>query len=1190
MAINGTPGADSLPGTAGNEVINGGAGNDTINGAAGNDTINGGPGNDLLRGGIGNDLFLWIPGDNSDTIAGGAGFDTLQFDASPGMETMELSAIGGQARLTRNVGAVTMDLDDVERIRINALGAADTLTVNNLAGTDVTQVAINLGTADGASDFLAVNAGGASNAITLTKAAGVVSITGLQAKITLAGVESLDALQVNGQGGNDVINASALPFATALLSLNGGAGHDKLTGSKGEDSIQGGTGNDTIAGGLAYDAVSLGEGDDLFLWTAGDGGDAITGDLGIDTLRFSGNNASEAISIFAGITNVLLNRDGAEIVTTNGIERFIVNPLGGADNIFISDLTGTATDKVDINLGGDGKVDTVFLTGGALADFLSVSSVGGKLVSDSLGATVTVSTADKTDKVIIEGGDENDLINASGLAAGIVRLRIEGGLGNDTILGSAGNDTVNGGLGNDLAFLGGGNDRYVWTKGDEDDTIDGQGGTDTLQITTANVGENMFINAVGERVQITDFSYTLLANSVERLEIDTGGGFDVVFLQDLTGTDVKEVVVNLGSGSSPDLAGGSAGSGNDIVTLTKAGSFVSVAGLPVKLLVTGGTNAAISVGGGDGNDKVDASAVPADLLDLALDGGTGNDTVIGGKGNDGIFLGTGNDLFLWNPGQGSDSINGDADFDTVRMTGSAGNEIFGIKVDGFETVMSRGSVELDTVAVERLQVRALGGADRIIINDLTGSDARRVDIDLAAVAGGTKTDGKVDIVSVAGTVNSDFITVSNSGGTVVVDGIPVKVNVTHADKTDRLIIDGGATSDFIDASGLAAGIVALQIFGGAGGDLILGSAGNDTVTGGIDGDKAVLGAGNDLFIWSEDDGNDIIEGGKGTDTLRFNGDAVAEFYQIGNLGGHAILTRDIDAVTIDMIELERIQLRASDGGDTIIVNDVSGTDLKQVAIDLGASDGDADTVFAIGRAVNESITVALAGAALKVTGMAAEVSVTHAEAGIDLLRVYAASGNDTINASTVPVGTGRLWLEGADGNDTITGGAGNERLDGDQDNDVLNGGGGKDTLFGGSGNDRLNGGNGADSISGSEGNDTINGGNGADTVTGGEGNDTIDVSLGNDIVRYTSVVDGRDVISGFDGNAAGGQDVLDLEALFDALMVAGPGRAARVSIVDNGASVQIRVDTNGDLSFDLAVATLKTSDAISIGQDVLLGS
>ena len=48
-------------------------------------------------------------------------------------------------RLTRDVGNVTMDLNGVEHIQLNALGGADTVTVNDLTGTGVTQVAIDLG-------------------------------------------------------------------------------------------------------------------------------------------------------------------------------------------------------------------------------------------------------------------------------------------------------------------------------------------------------------------------------------------------------------------------------------------------------------------------------------------------------------------------------------------------------------------------------------------------------------------------------------------------------------------------------------------------------------------------------------------------------------------------------------------------------------------------------------------------------------------------------------------------------------------------------------------------------------------------------------------------------------------------------------------------------------------------------------
>lgn len=73
-------------------------------------------------------------------------------------------------------------------------------------------------------------------------------------------------------------------------------------------------------------------------------------------------------------------------------------------------------------------------------------------------------------------------------------------------------------------------------------------------------------------------------------------------------------------------------------------------------------------------------------------------------------------------------------------------------------------------------------------------------------------------------------------------------------------------------------------------------------------------------------------------------------------------------------------------------------------------------------------------------------------------------------------------------------------------------------------------------------------------------------------------------------NAAGGQDIFDLDYLFDNLGVAAGSRAGRVSIVDKGASVEIKVDTDGDLNFDLHVATLKTADAITFGPDIFVGT
>ena len=57
----------------------------------------------------------------------------------------DISANGGRVRFTRDVANITMDLNDVENINVAALGGADTITVNDLSGTDVKQVAIDLG-------------------------------------------------------------------------------------------------------------------------------------------------------------------------------------------------------------------------------------------------------------------------------------------------------------------------------------------------------------------------------------------------------------------------------------------------------------------------------------------------------------------------------------------------------------------------------------------------------------------------------------------------------------------------------------------------------------------------------------------------------------------------------------------------------------------------------------------------------------------------------------------------------------------------------------------------------------------------------------------------------------------------------------------------------------------------------------
>ena len=78
--------------------------------------------------------------------------------------------------------------------------------------------------------------------------------------------------------------------------------------------------------------------------------------------------------------------------------------------------------------------------------------------------------------------------------------------------------------------------------------------------------------------------------------------------------------------------------------------------------------------GQDGNDTIALDETNGALPNAALFGGNGTDTLIGGSGNDVVvggtgndvaLLGTGNDTFFWNPGDGSDIVEGQAGIDRL---------------------------------------------------------------------------------------------------------------------------------------------------------------------------------------------------------------------------------------------------------------------------------------------------------------------------------------------------------------------------------------------------------------------------------------------------------------------------------------------------------------------------------------------
>ena len=122
-------------------------------GGDGNDFVDGQQGNDIALLGSEDDVFQWDPGDGSDVVEGQDGSDTMLFNGSNAGENFDVSANGERVRFLRNVGNITMDTDDVEQIDLNALGGADNLVVNDLTGTDLSEIDTDLAATPGSGSW-----------------------------------------------------------------------------------------------------------------------------------------------------------------------------------------------------------------------------------------------------------------------------------------------------------------------------------------------------------------------------------------------------------------------------------------------------------------------------------------------------------------------------------------------------------------------------------------------------------------------------------------------------------------------------------------------------------------------------------------------------------------------------------------------------------------------------------------------------------------------------------------------------------------------------------------------------------------------------------------------------------------------------------------------------------------------------
>jgi Ca2+-binding RTX toxin-like protein len=286
---------------------------------------------------------VWRPGDGRDAVVGQAGFDTLQFNGGAASETLQVNALDGRVHVVHDAFN-DVDLNQVERIRIRALDGKDNVFVSDLAGTDIKQVAIDLagvaGGADGALDNVAVTGSAANELITVTTSAGVLSVIGLKAQVTVAHFDANDLLGVNGSDGNDTISAATMKANSVQLSMYGGDGRDVVTGSAGGDTLDGGSGADILRGGGGSDQLHGGQhndrleggaGKDILIGSSGD--DKLLGGLGEDSLL--GDQGNDTITGGAGNDRIFYGSvlDGHDVILD-----FDGNPTGGQDTLDLEGL------------------------------------------------------------------------------------------------------------------------------------------------------------------------------------------------------------------------------------------------------------------------------------------------------------------------------------------------------------------------------------------------------------------------------------------------------------------------------------------------------------------------------------------------------------------------------------------------------------------------------------------------------------------------------------------------------------------------------------------------------------------------------------------------------------------------------------------------------------------------------------
>ncbi len=221
ITLDGGDDTDTLFGSPGDDVLLGGDEFDSIQGRKGDDTV------DM---GAFSDSFTWNPGDGSDKVDAGSGFDGMFFFGSNDAETFDFACDGDGLRLTRDVGNIVMDIDGVEMFDTIAGGGADLVRIGDVRPAGVLQIHASLAplpitaTGDAAADRIEIAGSSGDDAVKITGktvVSGSLTVTGLPVKLDVSHSDGLlDALAIDTLAGDDTVDTSGLQPNTIGLDVS----------------------------------------------------------------------------------------------------------------------------------------------------------------------------------------------------------------------------------------------------------------------------------------------------------------------------------------------------------------------------------------------------------------------------------------------------------------------------------------------------------------------------------------------------------------------------------------------------------------------------------------------------------------------------------------------------------------------------------------------------------------------------------------------------------------------------------------------------------------------------------------------------------------------------------------------------------------------------------------------------------